>query len=114
MRFKDEERFNDGLIKYGKTETVRDSTKKVVGESFKSDGELYYNFYNIRQSDNEVYGTNDLSVDIKIKTYFIESVKKSQKVLLDGDVYNITSIDPTADRRYMFWYLSKAGELTIV
>lgn len=114
MRFKDEERFNHGLLEYGKVETVRNATKKIIGETFNADGELYYNFYNIRQSDNEVYGTTDQAVDLKVKTFYIPSVNKSQKVLLNGDVYNITSIDPTADRRYMFWYLSKVGALNLV
>lgn len=114
MKFKDEERFNDGLLKYGKTETVRDASKKIIGEKFVDGGELFYNFYDIRQGDNDLYGTNDQSVDLKVKTFFIKSVEKSQKVLMDGNVYNITSIDPTADRLYMFWYLSKVGGLTIV
>lgn len=111
MRRRIEERFNDGAIQYGEFITERDEgTKKKKGTVFKANGILFFKYYSIRQEDSAMYGVKGKTVDLKLKTYYVPGVEKSQKVLLNGELYEITGIDPSNDRRYLFWYLSKAGD----
>lgn len=114
MKFNDEERLIDGLLSYGKTETIRDSKRKQIGEKFNSKGDLYFNYKSIRQSDYDLYGTTDQSLDLKIYSFFDKDVEKSHKVLIEKTLYNVTKIDPTNDRKYMYWYLTKVGDLDAI
>ena len=105
------ESFNDGLLEFGKTATQRDEHAKIIGDGFERFGELFFNYQTIRQSDFEQYGTTDLSVDLKVKTYYTPNVEKSHKVIINDSIYEITGIDPDKERIYLYWYLSKVGEL---
>ncbi|SFH68639.1 phage head closure protein [Pisciglobus halotolerans] len=110
MKFKDEERFNDGLLEFGRTETVRNAEKKIIGERFILNGSLFFNYTTIRQVDFDFYGTHDKTVDLKVKTFYVKGIEESHKVLIDEVLYDITDTDPTTDRRYLFWYLQRVGE----
>lgn len=104
--------FNNGRLEYGTVQTKRDEkTKKKEGEEFKAAGKLYFDYRSIRQEDYSTYNTDNQKVDLKLETYFVPGVEKSHKVMLDGDIYNIFGIDPSDDRRTLFWYLSKVGRL---
>lgn len=105
------ELLNDGLLEFGKIETLRDDEANIIGKTFKSLGQLFFNYQSIRQSDYEQYGTSELSVDLKIKTYYTEFVEKSHKIIINGAEYEITAIDPDRKRVYMYWYLAKVGDL---
>ena len=105
------ELLNDGLLEFGRIKTLRDEEANLIGKTFESLGQLFFNYQSIRQSDYEQYGTSELSVDLKIKTYYTDFVEKSHKIIIGVDEYEITAIDPDRKRMYMFWYLAKVGEL---
>lgn len=99
---------------YGKNETIRDQNKKKVGQEFKANGHLFFDFRKIRQEDFEHYQTSEKRIDLKVETYFVpalynDEIMESHKIKIDNDLYNVTAIDPSTDRFTMFWYLSKLG-----
>ena len=104
-----DEPLNDGVAEYGSINTVRDNNGKKKGEEFTSLGFLFFNYASIRQGDIEFYGAKDITVDLKIKTYFANDVQKSHKVKFDNEVYEVISLDPDIKRTYMYWYLTKVG-----
>ncbi|WP_314068425.1 phage head closure protein [uncultured Vagococcus sp.] len=101
--------FNDGLLEFGQIKTKRDSTKRIIGEEFIYLGRLYFSIESIRQNDFEQYGGKNKTVDLKLSTYFTTDVEKTHKIKIASDVYEVTGIDPDADRIKMYWYLTKIG-----
>lgn len=110
------EPLNDGLLEYGTIKTVRDANNKIdkTADPFNKVGDLFFNFMNTRQGDYEQYGGKTQIVDEKVKTYFDNGVQKSHKVRIEGVEYDITAIDPDANRIFMYWYLTKVGEAQYV
>lgn len=103
------ERLNDGLLFFGTIKTIREKGKKT-GESFEQKGRLFFNELTIRQQDVDVSGTaTDQSVDLKVKTYYMDGVNKSHKVLIGTDLYDIYMLDKDINNEYFFWYLAKVG-----
>lgn len=102
---------NDGLLEFGKTATQRDESAKIIGDGFSKLGELFFKYQTLRQADFEQYETTERSVDLKIKTYYTPKVEKSHKVIIDNSIYEITGIDPDLERIFLYWYLTKVGEL---
>jgi len=111
MKRRIDAQLNDGFLNYGVIVTERDSqTKAKKGEAFQTRGSLAFSFESIRQQDTEVYSTNETTLDLKVKTYYTSGLTKSHKVLLENETYSIIQMDPTKDRRYIYWYLMKVGE----
>lgn len=104
-----DEPLNDGVAEYGSIKTVRNKEGKKIGEEFTSLGFLFFNYASIRQGDIEFYGAKDVTVDLKIKTYFARDVQKSNKIKFENEVYEVIAIDPDMKRTYMYWYLTKVG-----
>lgn len=109
------ERFTDGRLDYGVIETQRSYGKKT-GEVFQVVGWMFFNYMNIRQSDQELTEGTDQVIDLKVKTRYINNVSKnSHKVQIENEVtseketYDIYMVDFDKDKRYLFWYLSKVG-----
>lgn len=101
---------NDGLLEYGRFETLRDSNRKVTGQEFVLAGTLKYEYASIRQGDSAQYGGSTQSIDLKVRTYYRPDVPTSLKVRINRLGYEITQIDPANDRKSMYWYLSRKGE----
>ena len=101
--------FNEGKLFYGRIGTKRNDLGKKVGQEFSSSGHLFFDYKSIRQSDIENYQTTDKKLDLKVHTYYIPGVNDSHKVEIDNDLYNVVKIDPSNDRKTMYWYLSKLG-----
>lgn len=103
-----QEPLNQGLLFYGKITTLRDSVnKKKIGEEFVEKGKLFFNYISIRKPDVEYYSQNSNKIDLKVKTYYVDSVdKKIHKVKISDIIYNITDVDIDNKKKYMYWYLS--------
>lgn len=107
---KQEENLNDGLLTFGKIQTVRGKNNKIdkSADPFNEMGKLYFNFKTIRQDDAEQYGGKRKVVDLKVKSYYLPDVLKTHKVKIEEELYDINAVDPDTQRKYMYWYLSKA------
>jgi len=105
--------FNDGVLHYGTIKTKRNKLKEKIGFELNEAGLLFFNFKTIRQEDQDLFGVgSDLSSNLKVESYFVPGIDtKIQKAVVNGYYYEIKYIDPTADRKYMFWYLVKEGAL---
>lgn len=104
-------RFNDGLLDFGTYDTERDESGAKKGKVFKSKGTAYFENESIRQSDVEMYHSKHSTVSLKVSTYFVPGVEESLKVKIDNVLYELLKIDPTKDRKLMYWYLGKLGDL---
>lgn len=105
--------FNDGVLHYGTIKTKRNELKEKIGFDMDEAGYLFFNFRQIRQEDQDVYGVGkDQTSDLKVETYYREGIDKQlHKAVINGEYYEIKYIDPSNDRRTMFWYLTKKGQL---
>lgn len=102
---------NDGLLEYGKIQTLRDEkTSKKKGEAFRAQGELFFNFVSINAKFDAFQVSSLSAVDIKVKCYFIKDLQKSHKIKIEDELFEIESMDPTRDRRYIFLFLRKVGQ----
>lgn len=100
----------DGMLRFGKYATKRDENGKKVGFKLLDPHDLFFNYLSIRQSDTTYFNSIGKTVDLKVKTYYVAGVEqKSVKVLIEGELYDVTMIDPDFKREYMFWYLTKVG-----
>lgn len=100
--------FNDGLLEFGEVRTNRDpETLKVIGHGFVVSGELFYTHETIRQGDVDFYGGLDQGIDLKIKTHYVTEWRESMKVRIKDELYDVTAMSPSNDRRELYWYLSK-------
>lgn len=106
---------NSGLLKYGEIRTLRDSKRKVIGEEFTVNGELFFAIKNLRQQDYELpSNAKDKVVDLKVKTFCVNGVQKTHKVNIRGTLYEVIKIDPDENEFYMYWYLTKVGDMDAV
>ncbi|KRK79455.1 hypothetical protein FD03_GL000584 [Companilactobacillus nodensis DSM 19682 = JCM 14932 = NBRC 107160] len=105
--------FNDGVLHYGTIKTKRNALKEKVGLEFVESGFLFFDFKQIRQEDTEIYDIGkDQTSNLKVQTYYIDGIDKNiQKVVYKNDYYEVKNIDPSNDRKTMFWYLTKKGSL---
>lgn len=105
-----EELLNDGLMLFGQRKTDRNNVGKKTGESFIQDGSLYFNFQTInRQFDEHIVGHIE-NVDIKIKCYYTNKLKKSHLVVIEDEKYEIVEMDPDRSKKYVFLFLRKLVE----
>ena len=105
--------FNDGVLHYGTIKTKRNELKEKVGLEFVESGFLFFDFKQIRQEDTEIYDIGkDQTSNLKVQTYYVDGIDKNvQKVVYKNDYYEVKNIDPSNDRKTMFWYLTKKGSL---
>lgn len=105
--------FNDGLLSYGDSKTERDEKtgSKTGKKIFTSNGDAYFEFENIRQDDFTQFEGKRNKINLKVSTYFLSGVEESLKVKIEDNLYEINKIDVTKDRKLMYWYLTKLGDL---
>lgn len=106
-------RFNDGLLYFGDLKTERDEkTGAKTGEKkFTEEGKAFFEFENIRQDDFTQFEGKRNKTNLKLSTYFLPGVEESLKVKIEDNLYEINKIDVTKDRKLMYWYLTKLGDL---
>lgn len=105
--------FNDGLLFYGDFKTSRDEKtgSKTGKKVFISKGDAFFEFENIRQDDFNQFEGKRNKTNLKVSTYFLPGVEESLKVKIENSLYEINKIDVTKDRKLMYWYLTKLGDL---
>lgn len=104
--------FNDGLMIYGTSVIERDNSGSKTGKKvFSKIGNAFFEFESIRQDDFIQYEGQRNKTHLKVSTYFIKDVEKATTVKIDDSVYEVNKIDPTKDRKLMYWYLTKLGDL---
>ena len=104
--------FNDGLMIYGTSAIERDNSGSKTGKKvFSKIGNAFFEFESIRQDDFIQYEGQRNKTHLKVSTYFIKDVEKATTVKIDDSVYEVNKIDPTKDRKLMYWYLTKLGDL---
>ncbi|MGL9969367.1 hypothetical protein [Enterococcus sp. DIV1420a] len=109
------ESLNAGLLTYGKKHTRLSVTKKVLGYEFIPEGELYFNELNAREQDYDLAKAKGKELELKLKTFYPPSLHKKNKpnylLVIDGTEYEAFKVDCDQDKRYLFWYLSRMGNL---
>ena len=109
------ESFNDGLLQYGTKKTKLSPTKKSIGYTFTELGALYFNELSARDQDYDLAKTKGKELELKIKTFYPPQLtprsqdKSDLIIIIDGIEYEIFKVDSDADKKYLFWYLSKVG-----
>lgn len=105
--------FTQGVVHFGTIETKRNVNREKIGFKFNDVGLLFFNYRQIRVEDQDYFSVaKDNAANLKIETYYRDGIdKESHKAVINGDYYEITALDPSNDRRTMFWYLTKKGAL---
>lgn len=104
-----EEELNSGQLQYGKDVHTRENGK-LVSSSFVPEGILNFRYKTIRESDFRLYQAIDGVIKKKVKTYYVPGIKNNHKVILNGDPeekYDITSMDPDDEKRFLYLYLER-------
>ncbi|MED4492827.1 phage head closure protein [Heyndrickxia coagulans] len=103
------ETFNDGVLTYGAYKTIRTESRKVTGKQFVEQGRLFYREMSVRESDYLQFGAMGSTLDLKVKTPMPPALRKIDKdkliVRIDGDDFNIITVD--RDANYLYFYLHK-------
>ncbi|MBC2207416.1 hypothetical protein [Listeria booriae] len=102
--------FNDGLMDYGDTQVTR-VKGKATGKDFVKAGSLYFAFMEARSSDYALAEGDNVSIDLKVKTPYKPGFSKQKpgQVILEGEQYDVVSLDWDAGKTKLFWYLQKGG-----
>lgn len=110
---KEVKEFNDGLLSFGTVKTERDEKTgaKTGKKIFTSVDDAFFEFENIRQDDFTQFEGKRNKTNLKVSTYFLPGVEKSLKVKIEDNLYEINKIDVPKDRKLMYWYLTKLGDL---
>lgn len=105
--------FNDGFLDYGHNQTLRNETKKRIGETFTSEGKLAFKLLSAREEDYHFAGSMGASLDLKVKTRLPPSFKNvrknSLKARIENLVYDVITVDRDNDKRYLYFYLQEVG-----
>lgn len=104
-----EEELNSGQLQYGSDIHDRENGK-LVGSRFVQEGVLNFRYKTIRESDYRLYESIDGVIKKKVKTYYVHGIKNSHKVILNGDPeekYDITSMDPDEEKKFLYLYLER-------
>lgn len=67
---------------------------------------LSYATESVRDSDQEFARMQGSVIDAKLRCPFCELVKPEHHVVIGRDLFSITRIDPSSDKREMYIYLS--------
>lgn len=106
-KYTDEE-LNSGLLEFGQDKHIREGGK-LIETQFESVGRLNYKTMSMREADYSLYASIDKVITKKVKVYFVPELEKRYRVLLDGEKYDITSIDPDNERRFIYLYLERVS-----
>jgi nucleoid-associated protein YejK len=108
------ETFNDGFLTYGRKTTQRSPTGKRTGETFAAEGKLAYKEMSCRDSDYQMAGLMDASLDLKVKTHYppsFRNISKSKlKVRISGIEFDVIKVDPEG-KQYLYFYLQEVGAI---
>ncbi|MGF3214607.1 phage head closure protein [Facklamia sp. P12945] len=111
MANKMEDLLLDGRLFFGEIKTERDAHRKVTGKRFVRTGNLFFNYVSINQRFDEYHVGHLSEVSLKVKVYFTKDIHKSHKVEIENVMYEILTMDPDIDRKYIYLFLKKVGEL---
>ena len=103
------EELNSGQLEFGSDVHVRENGR-LVESKFNSEGILNFKYKTIREMDYSLFSKLDRIDTKKVKTYYVDEIKNTHKVILNGDPtekYDITSIDPDPDKRFLYLYLER-------
>lgn len=101
------ETYNDGFIKYGLIQALRNNSKVKIGETFEVLGTLAYETMSVRDNDNIIADSLGYTIDKKIKVPY-RVLPENIKVKLDDVIYDIVKKD-SSDKVKLFLYLQKAS-----
>lgn len=114
MKKYDKKTFTDGFLIYGKSERQRSELGKDQGNKFTQIGKLAFNELSHRESDYQVIDVIGGSLDKKVETMYPSSLRKESKkdlmVILDDVKYDVIYVDADSRKRYLYFYLQKAGK----
>lgn len=103
-----QEELNSGQLSYGSDKHIREGAK-LVDSVFQVVGILNYRNMSLRESDYSLYETIDKVIARKVKVYYVPGIEKTHKVMLEGEKYDITRIDPDNERIFMYLYLERVN-----
>ncbi|HEM3632360.1 TPA: phage head-tail adapter protein [Streptococcus suis] len=110
QRKSDYQPLNDGLLEYGDIVTQRDEkTAKKMGETFEKKGSLFFGYKSIVAKYDSYQVSNLSVVDIKVQCYHVPGFKKSEKIKINSELFEIESIDIDSKQEYMYLFLRKVG-----
>jgi hypothetical protein len=103
------EELNSGQLSYGSDKHTREGGK-LVDSTFQTAGVLNYKNMSLRESDYSLYDAIDKVIARKVKVYYVPGIEKTHKVLLEGEKYDITRIDPDDTRTFIYLYLERVNK----
>lgn len=108
--------FTQGVIHFGEIKTKRNEKKEKTGFEFIEQGFLFFNYKQIREEDQSHFDAGKATAtNLKVHTFYKNGIDKQvQKALINDDYYEITAIDPSNDRKTMYWYLTKKESLNAI
>ena len=104
-----EEELNSGQLEYGSDIHIRENGK-LIDSVFKPEGKLNFKYKMIREADYSLFKSLDRVDTKKVKVYYVEGIRRSHKVIINGETNNkwdITSMDPDTEKRYLYLYLER-------
>lgn len=109
------ETLNDGVLFFGRNETLRSPTGKNIGKKFVQEGFLHYGEKSHRERDYRLADALSSTLDLKVKTYYPPNFKNVQKtdlvVRIGSTEFEVIQADPDETKTYLYFYLQKVGEV---
>ena len=109
------ETLNDGVLFYGRNETLRSGTGKNIGTKFIQQGFLHFNEKSHRERDYRLVDALSSTLDLKVKTHYppdLRNVQKNDLVVRIGTTeYEVIQADPDETKTHLYFYLQKVGEV---
>ena len=99
--------YNDGFIKYGSIQPIRNKNKVKIGEEFKRIGILPYELTSVRDNDNLIADSLGYTIDKKIKVPY-RILPENIKVKINKEIYDIVKKD-SSDKINLYLYLQVAS-----
>lgn len=103
------EELNSGQLSYGSDKPIRDDFGKHTGSTFEIAGTLNFKNMSLRESDYNLYEAIDKVVARKVKVYYVPGIEKTHKVMIEGEKYDLTRVDPDNEKVFMYLYLEKVN-----
>jgi len=101
------ETYNDGFIKYGSIQPIRNQNKVKIGEKFEEIATLPYELMSIRDNDNIIADSLGYTINKKIKVPY-RQLPENIKVKIDDAIYDIVKKD-SSNKVNMYLYLQIAS-----
>ncbi len=100
--------YNDGFIKYGLIEILKNAKKEKIGENFKELGIRTFANVNIRDTDNQIADSLGYTIDKKIRIPISELPENIKiKINNDNTIYEVKKRD-SSDGKNIYLYLQVA------